>query len=60
MKIEKEEAYMEIIGNIAFQMAFYKMFLIERNLVGEFAEYTNEKMMDLQSFNPSDTEFNKN
>jgi hypothetical protein len=60
MKIEKEEAYMEIIGNTAFQMAFYKMFLIERNLVGEFSEYTNEKMMDFQSFNPSDTEFNKN
>lgn len=54
--MKNNNTIVETISSLAFEIAFMKLFLVERNLVGEYAEWSNERVALFNSFNELDLE----
>jgi hypothetical protein len=54
--MKNNNTVVETISSLAFEIAFLKLFLVERNLVGEYAEWSNERVALFNSFNELDLE----
>lgn len=54
--MKNNNTVVETISSLAFEIAFMKLFLVERNLVGEYAEWSNERVALFNSFNELDLE----
>lgn len=54
MNEQPQETVTTVIMNIAFENAMLKLFLIERALGGEFAEWMNEKTIQYRTFGNGD------